>query len=117
MSIFSGEWLRRRKEKGIYREISDTMAGHCHRIALLNLSTGVSRLFRADPEEREYLTLSKIGDTGDIDCGNWIEKITSKLVHPDHRGEFGDESRLKNVRFINFLKPNKNCIKKKFSLC
>lgn len=98
MGIFSGEWLHRRKNKGIYQEVLDTMADHCHRIALLNLSTGISSLLRADSEEKEYLTLSRMGDTGDIDYGTWIEKMTKELVHPDHRGEFGELLHIKNLQ-------------------
>ena len=76
-----------RKEK-VYMETLHIMAAAYHRIALLNMKTGVSHLIRADSEEQEYLELSGTESAGSISYEKWLARASMELVHPDFRDEF-----------------------------
>lgn len=86
-----------RKEK-VYMETLHIMAAAYHRIALLNMKTGVSHLIRADSEEQEYLELSGTGSAGSISYEKWLARASMELVHPDFRDEFTAKFGVENLK-------------------
>lgn len=86
-----------RKEK-VYMETLHIMAAAYHRIALLNMKTGVSHLIRADSEEQEYLELSGTGNAGNISYEKWLARASKELVHPDFREEFTTKFGVENLK-------------------
>lgn len=86
-----------RKEK-VYMETLHIMAAAYHRIALLNMKTGVSHLIRADSEEQEYLELSGTESAGSISYEKWLARASMELVHPDFRDEFTAKFGVENLK-------------------
>ena len=79
--------IERRQEK-TYVETLRLMAAACHRIAVLDMETGISRLVRADTEELELSGLTGTGKDNSIEYANWLGRTSRELVHPDFREEF-----------------------------
>ncbi len=79
--------IERRQEK-TYVETLRLMAAACHRIAVLDMETGISRLVRADTEELELSGLTGTGKDNGIEYANWLGRTSRELVHPDFREEF-----------------------------
>lgn len=65
--------IERRQEK-TYVETLRLMAAACHRIAVLDMETGISRLVRADTEELELSGLTGTGKDNSIEYANWAGK-------------------------------------------
>lgn len=89
--------MERRQEK-TYVSTLRLMAAACHRIALLDMETGISRLVRADTEEMELTGLADLGRDNHIEYENWLGRTSRELVHPDFREEFTTQLSTENLR-------------------
>lgn len=77
-----------RKQERTCRETFRLMAEACHRIALLDMETGISRLVRSDTGETELSGPEEEGIGRGIRYDSWLGRTSRELVHPDFREEF-----------------------------
>lgn len=80
--------IAERKQEKTCRETFRLMAEACHRIALLDMETGISRLVRSDTGEKELSGLAGGGKDRGIQYDSWLGRTSRELVHPDFREEF-----------------------------
>lgn len=100
MYSITKKWFHKRKDlyKGRDLETLYTLTDTYHKIARLDLKTGISYHVRGDREESEYLDLLGGKGSRDVPYDKWMNRMLKELIHPDYSEEFNARFNVESLR-------------------